>query len=384
MEPSWQPDPTGRHHYRWWDGLGWGDTVADYGVTAVDPMEDSPSEPLAVPAGASAPEPARARSLRETDTTSEPEPERPSTPPRITVSTTPISNTGRVPISATTPYPSRPIPVAPAEKYANAPVKRHKVGRWIVLAVLVLAGAGVAVWLTMFGRESSDNDVSGVTTGELTGEGSFVTRDITLQKGEAIRLRVEGDPNRELVTYVLVSQSFATDVASAMVTDLGEDAGLTDSAAQILDNLTDADDVLSDGDVREAVRGFVIYDSADRCCGGVPDTLGFVAFASGKYRIVVVEDEGQRSDVRIIVEEFDSRLLAYDLITDTLSDDPFFTDTEFFNDTDPYEPEPVGTSPTDSGPSTSGAPSTSQGAGSEGAPSSVAADAGTGGSVASS
>ena len=37
MEPSWQPDPTGRHQYRWWDGKGWTDIVADNGEEYVDP-----------------------------------------------------------------------------------------------------------------------------------------------------------------------------------------------------------------------------------------------------------------------------------------------------------------------------------------------------------
>ncbi len=35
---SWEPDPTGRHQYRWWDGEQWTDQVADDGVQAVDPV----------------------------------------------------------------------------------------------------------------------------------------------------------------------------------------------------------------------------------------------------------------------------------------------------------------------------------------------------------
>ena len=35
---SWEPDPTGRHQYRWWDGERWTDQVADDGVQAVDPV----------------------------------------------------------------------------------------------------------------------------------------------------------------------------------------------------------------------------------------------------------------------------------------------------------------------------------------------------------
>jgi hypothetical protein len=36
--PGWQPDPTGRHEYRYWDGGRWTDDVADAGMTAVDPV----------------------------------------------------------------------------------------------------------------------------------------------------------------------------------------------------------------------------------------------------------------------------------------------------------------------------------------------------------
>ena len=38
---SWEPDPTGRHQYRWWDGERWTDQVADDGVQAVDPVSST-------------------------------------------------------------------------------------------------------------------------------------------------------------------------------------------------------------------------------------------------------------------------------------------------------------------------------------------------------
>lgn len=37
MQPSWQPDPTDRHDYRWWDGVEWTDQVSDRGVVRTDP-----------------------------------------------------------------------------------------------------------------------------------------------------------------------------------------------------------------------------------------------------------------------------------------------------------------------------------------------------------
>ncbi len=38
---SWEPDPTGRHQYRWFDGEQWTDQVADDGVQSVDPITSS-------------------------------------------------------------------------------------------------------------------------------------------------------------------------------------------------------------------------------------------------------------------------------------------------------------------------------------------------------
>ena len=35
---AWEPDPTGRHQYRWFDGEEWTDQVADDGVQSVDPV----------------------------------------------------------------------------------------------------------------------------------------------------------------------------------------------------------------------------------------------------------------------------------------------------------------------------------------------------------
>jgi hypothetical protein len=36
--PSWQPDPSGRHQIRWWDGTRWTEHVSDDNRPAVDPI----------------------------------------------------------------------------------------------------------------------------------------------------------------------------------------------------------------------------------------------------------------------------------------------------------------------------------------------------------
>lgn len=42
VPPAWYEDPTGRHQWRWWNGLRWSEHVADDGVAAEDPMTADP------------------------------------------------------------------------------------------------------------------------------------------------------------------------------------------------------------------------------------------------------------------------------------------------------------------------------------------------------
>ena len=38
VPPTWAPDPTGRHQWRWWGGAAWTDHVADEGRVGEDPL----------------------------------------------------------------------------------------------------------------------------------------------------------------------------------------------------------------------------------------------------------------------------------------------------------------------------------------------------------
>jgi len=46
---DWYPDPVGRHELRYWDGTAWTPNVADGGQASVDPLEASPTTPVAAP-----------------------------------------------------------------------------------------------------------------------------------------------------------------------------------------------------------------------------------------------------------------------------------------------------------------------------------------------
>ncbi len=49
--PGWQPDPSGRHEYRYWDGGTWTDDVSDAGDTSVDPAPGLPAPGGPAPSG---------------------------------------------------------------------------------------------------------------------------------------------------------------------------------------------------------------------------------------------------------------------------------------------------------------------------------------------
>jgi actin-like ATPase involved in cell morphogenesis len=52
LAAGWQPDPTGRHEYRYWNGTEWTDDVSDGGVTATDAMPEAASAAIPTPASA--------------------------------------------------------------------------------------------------------------------------------------------------------------------------------------------------------------------------------------------------------------------------------------------------------------------------------------------
>src|SRR5262249_1131056 len=156
-----------------------------------------------------------------------------------------------------------------------------------------------------------------VTTGVLQDKDSFVIRDIHMENGDAIRYRVEGDANRDIVTYLIAPKELATSFMRQYYSDYGKEPGinLTDFESY-LSTLTDANGVFTDGAVQDAVLGYGVLQKSDRCCTGVPDTGTFVATVNGTYRIIVVEAEGRKSNVKIIVDRFKKQLFAYDEMTD--------------------------------------------------------------------
>ena len=49
---GWQPDPTGKHDHRYWDGTQWTENVSDAGVASTDPYEAAAPRAPAAPEAA--------------------------------------------------------------------------------------------------------------------------------------------------------------------------------------------------------------------------------------------------------------------------------------------------------------------------------------------
>lgn len=355
MDPSWQPDPTGRHHYRWWDGKQWTEVVADHGVESRDPMPKSTGPRRVVVS--TTPEPG---TWRLTDPTpARGTPVLGATAPNGGLPRTATESTATVSAAVPTDRTEQmPVPTAgsPARKvidpsrsdlyrpttgpaiYAQLGEERGRpIGRIIAAIVIMLGIIGGAIYLFAFrGSDGTQQSEPGVTAGQLDGPGDFYVADVELKRGDTVRFRVEGPENRDLITAFLAPRDLADSYATQYVSDLGT-TDLTDPS-QLIDTYTDARDLFEDQDARDAAQGYVRIQAVDRCCAGVPDSWSFIAMAPGLYRVMVIEANGRASEVRLIIESLGRQLVTASDIDDAYYRESFFTDSGFFRSTDPYLP----------------------------------------------
>jgi hypothetical protein len=156
---SWQPDPHGRHQYRYWDGTSWTDQVADDGVTAVDPPDPGGAPP---PSEGSADAPA--------DTPADATPGEPTPPAPADPTTT--SSWGAPPTDpgATTSMPlGAPVgdPAAPADAPKKGSGNKPAL---IIGGILLLALLGAGAWLIFGG--SDDDDLRDELIADMMDEGA--------------------------------------------------------------------------------------------------------------------------------------------------------------------------------------------------------------------
>ena len=174
--PGWQPDPTGRHEYRYWDGGTWTDDVSDAGLTSLDPA----------PGLAAARRPARRppASTPRSWTPLRASPRRPPTAPRArrpvraaTRRPTPVPGpAGTAPRPATRPTAAAPL--RPAKPPRSGPSTGLLVGLGAVALALI-----VAIVVVLTGGDDGDGDetsTSDTTESSVTTDADSDTPDTTV------------------------------------------------------------------------------------------------------------------------------------------------------------------------------------------------------------
>lgn len=319
MEPSWQPDPTGRHHYRWWDGSQWTDQVSVNGVVSTDPVTPAPT----------------------------PAPAPPPPTPMAEAPAAPSPAVGGPPVAPTpTPGPfagpdgpAFDAPVStPIEPFVGAAaVPKRRTGLLIGLGVAaVVVAAGVAI-VALGGGDSAGG--TGVREFELETDDSYVVHTLELDAGDIVRVRVEPSRRLDTATYVLVDRDLAESTSEVLAEDYAD--LFTDDPDDVYDDLfTDADDSLTDGDAEGEFDDRVVFSVIDTEFEGDPDADLIVAFESGTYTMVIQSaDNESNGEVRLIVEKSEDR---FEVGTDDLADvfdNRFGTEDSFFSDDDEYTPE---------------------------------------------
>lgn len=330
MEPSWQPDPTGRHHYRWWDGAQWTDQVSDSGVVSTDPPVMSPApvpEPPAAPApsfpGAMAPGPTPGGFTPSVPTPAGPTVEGGFTPPTGAPSD-PAAGGFTPPVST---------PIETFTGASSTPKRRT----WLYVALgiagaVIVAGVGVAALAGGGGSTSG----TGVRSIELDSDDAYETHTLDLDVGDVVRVRLEPSRRLDSRAIVLVDRDVA-EAAAEVVAERFSDG--TDVDEVYDENFSDVDDVITGGDAEGRFEDAAVYWVIDTAERGDFDADAFVALAEGTYTLVITSfDNDSNGDVRMIVEEDDRGFDPEDDDLDEAFDNRFGTERAFYEDDDEYTP----------------------------------------------
>ena len=300
MDASWQPDPSGRHQYRWWDGAGWTDSVADNGQASTDALTG---------------------------------------PAPATVIAAPIP----VPVAPSATVPTWSVPPGTAAgatvpNYAAPPplVKKGGKGKWIALSLVVLAAVGVGLFLIL-GKDSGSSS-GGKSSLTFTKDKQVLTRTIMVKKGELYRIRVEPPRGVDTQSGLLISKTDSRVEAKGAIsfyTDLYTDSNIN---AYISDTFSDATNLFTDASLPDTLnvqRGRRLdHDGGD----GTPDSGGIVGVADVTYTLVITPRvSGETGTVKVFVEKYHGKSFTdASGLYKVGKNDPFFSDNAFFSDSSPY------------------------------------------------
>ena len=159
--PGWNPDPSGRHEYRYWDGSTWTDDVSDNGVTSADPIGAAGGVP-----GASDPAPTAPLEPTQGYGQAPPPPATASPAPRPAATRRPAPRRG-LPARRARAVPGATTPTAraacPRRRRQEGPADGLIVGGAILALALII---GLVVVLTSGGDDDDDTTTGSTTTTE--------------------------------------------------------------------------------------------------------------------------------------------------------------------------------------------------------------------------
>jgi len=188
-EAGWQPDPTGQHDHRYWDGSRWTENVADAGVASTDPYV-APTEPTPT-------------AVDPTLTDAPPAPDPTSTWPAA---------------------PAPPLPYAPGGQVE--PDGGSKKGLLIGGAVLAAILIGLLAWLALKDDDGDDSDTDTVAqTTQPEDEATDDTADdtATTESTEATEDTVGDDASAEELRDACTDGDFAACDQLYFLSELGSD-----------------------------------------------------------------------------------------------------------------------------------------------------------------
>jgi hypothetical protein len=253
---GWQPDPSGKHDHRYWDGTQWTDNVADAGVASTDPYV-APAPPPVEPA---APEPAAPEPAAPEPAAEAPAPiDGATTPGEEPTAVTAVpsgDDTTTYPVAGGVIPPYQPPSPTP-DGGAGGGSKRSLIIGGAILAVVAIAviaffalggDDGPDVRAQLAGAIAADTDVSSGQAEciadlviDETGEDAFADTDFDAE-----------DPPPEFISAVL----------SIGLETIAEECDIDEAALGGTDSSTDSSDP-TEGDGEETVE-----DLRDQCADG--------------------------------------------------------------------------------------------------------------------
>jgi hypothetical protein len=195
---GWQPDPSGRHEYRYWDGSAFTDNVSDKGATSVDPYTPA-GPPSSVP----------------------PTQSMPTSPPTLP---SPVATPGPAGPTFTPPGGGPPAAGPPPASGGGGSKAPLLIGAIVVVALLV------AGFLLFKGDDSGGGQGAGTFTLDVPKNGN-ATHKISLKDDEL--LLITATPKDKKLDVVV---GVAIDLKSKGAQALGELSTLSEDVSDLSDN----------------------------------------------------------------------------------------------------------------------------------------------------